>query len=84
MLNSYYALLLDSTKENRLIRYGYTFKDKNMREAKLHALDVCRQMEIVPLPIVWRISHEEHVRLLDKYALPRAYVEDLEDSHEAA
>lgn len=84
-MNSYYALMLDVTDDNSLIRYGYTFKDKNMREAKLHAIDVCREMKIVPSPTVWRISHEAHVRLLDKYALPTAYAEDLvQEQHEEA
>ena len=71
MLNSYYAELLDVTDGNDLIVYGYTFRDKNMREAKIHALHVCRQMEIVPLPTVWRISLERHQRLAQDYAIPK-------------
>ena len=79
MLNSYYAELLDVTDDNRIIRYGYTFKDKNMREAKLHATNISLQMGVVPLPTVWRISHANHVKLLEHYALPSPHPEDLED-----
>lgn len=71
MLNSYYAELIDVTNVNEVIVYGYTFRDKNMREAKLHATEVARQIDAVPLPAVWRISLEKHQLLLDKYALPR-------------
>lgn len=69
MLNSYYAEIIDVVG-NDIIRYGYTFKDKNMREAKLHAIEVCREMQAVPLPSVWRISHKDHVRLSERYTLP--------------
>jgi hypothetical protein len=69
MMNSYWAILLDVTDDNDIITYGYTFRDRNMREAKLHAVDVCRRLGIIPLPDVWRISHAEHVRL-EKYNLP--------------
>ena len=69
MMNSYWAILLDVTDDNDIITYGYTFRDKNMREAKLHAVDVCRRLGIVPLPDVWRISRAEHVRL-EQYSLP--------------
>lgn len=70
MLNSYWAILLDVTDANEIITYGYTFRDKNMREAKLHAVEVCRQMGIVPLPDVWRISHAKHVELGERFTLP--------------
>ena len=69
MMNSYWAILLDVTDDNDIITYGYTFRDRNMREAKLHAVDVCRRLGIVPLPDVWRISHAKHVELA-KYTLP--------------
>lgn len=72
MLNSYYAELIDVTNANEVIVYGYTFRDKNMREAKLHAVDVARQIDAVPLASVWRISLEKHQTLLEKYAIPRA------------
>lgn len=71
MLNSYYAELLDVTDGNDIIVYGYTFRDKNMREAKLHAVEVSRQMQILPLPSVWRISLEQHQRLAKDYAIPK-------------
>lgn len=69
MMNSYYAEIID-IDGNDIIRYGYTFRDKNMREAKLHATEVCRQMEAVPLPAVWRISFKDHQRLAERYTLP--------------
>ena len=68
-MNSYWAILLDVTDDNDIITYGYTFRDKNMREAKLHAVDVCRRLGIVPLPSVWRISHAKHVELA-RYTTP--------------
>ena len=70
MLNSYYAEIMDIQSDNEIVRYGYTFRDRNMREAKLHAVDVCRQMEAVPLPSVWRISFADYQRLAEKYTLP--------------
>ena len=69
MMNSYWAILIDVTDDNDIITYGYTFRDKNMREAKLHAVDVCRRLGIIPLPDVWRISHAKHVEL-SNYTLP--------------
>jgi hypothetical protein len=69
MMNSYWALLIDVTDDNDIITYGYTFRDKNMREAKLHALQVCRLIGCVPLPDIWRISHAKHVEL-SKYTVP--------------
>jgi len=69
MMNSYWAMLLDVTKDNDTITYGYTFRDRNMREAKLHAIEVCREMGCIPLPDVYRISHAEHVSM-EKYVLP--------------
>ena len=69
MMNSYWAILIDVTDTNEIITYGYTFRDKNMREAKLHAVEVCRQIGCVPLPDVWRISHAKHVEL-SNYTLP--------------
>ena len=81
MMNSYWAMLLDVTKDNDIIAYGYTFRDKNMREAKLHAVDVCRQMGCVPLPDVWRISHAKHVEL-ERYTLPTmmSFSRNIEDA----
>ena len=69
-MNSYWAILLDVTDDNDIITYGYTFRDRNMREAKLHAVEVCRRLGIVPLPDVWRISHAKHVELGEKFTLP--------------
>lgn len=69
MLNSYYAEIIDIVG-NDIIRYGYTFRDKNMREAKLHAVEVCREMAAVPLPAVWRISFKDYQRLAEKYTFP--------------
>lgn len=69
MLNSYYAEIMD-INGNEIIRYGYAFRDRNMREAKLHAVEVCRQMEAVPLPSVWRISFKDYQRLAERYTLP--------------
>lgn len=80
MLNSYYAELLDITADNDIILYGYTFKDKNIREARLHARDVSRQMQVVPLPTVWRISHEDYVKLSDKYTLPSMIIREEENA----
>lgn len=70
MLNSYYAEIMDVTDSNELFMYGYTFRAANMREAKLHALEVSREMKAVPLPFVARISHALHVKLSEKYTLP--------------
>ncbi len=70
MLNSYYAEILDAPPNSGLISYGYTFRAKNIREAKLHALEVSREMEAVPLPFVARISHSMYVKLSEKYTLP--------------
>jgi hypothetical protein len=83
-MNSYYALMLDVTDDNRLIRYGYTFKEKDIFHARLHAREVAIETGMMPLPEVWRISHDQYVRLLEKYTVPTAYAEDLEASHEAA
>lgn len=69
MMNSYWAILIDITGDNDIITYGYTFRDRNMREAKLHAVEVCREIGCVPIPDVWRISHAKHVEL-SKYTLP--------------
>lgn len=70
MMNSYYAEIMDITEDNGVLRYGYTFRDKNIREAKLHAVEVCREMNAVPLPSVWRISFKDYQRLADKYTIP--------------
>lgn len=72
MLNSYYAEILDVTEADEVVLYGYTFRDKNIREAKLHAAEVARQINAVPLASVWRISREHHWKLADwGYTLPR-------------
>lgn len=68
-LNNYYAELLDVVG-NDIFLYGYVFKDKSIRDARLHALEVSREMGIVPLPTVYRISRELHDKMCDKYALP--------------
>jgi hypothetical protein len=81
-MNSYWAILLDVTDDNDIITYGYTFRGKNMREAKLHAVDVCRRLGIVPLPDVWRISHAKHVELA-KYTLPTMMQTSTEDEEAA-
>lgn len=70
MLNSYFAEIMDITDRNEIIVYGYTFRAKNMREANLHALEVSREMQAVPLPFVARINHGLHISLLEKYMLP--------------
>jgi len=69
-MNKYYAELLDITDENNIILYGYAFTGRNIREAKLHALDVSRQMEVVPLPSVWRVDKERYSWMIEKYAMP--------------
>jgi hypothetical protein len=58
MMNSYWAILLDVTDDNDIIRYGYTFRDRNMREAKLHAVDVCGRT-----CVKWSRHPEEHSAL---------------------
>lgn len=70
IMNKYYAELLDVTKENDIIRYGYAFMGEDIREAKLHALEVSRQMEVVPLPSVWRVDKERFSWMIEKYATP--------------
>ena len=70
MMNSYWAIMIDVTGDNDVITYGYTFRDKNMREAKLHALEVCREIGCIALPDIWRISHAKHVELGEKFTLP--------------
>ena len=69
MMNSYWAIMIDITGKNDTITYGYTFRDKNMREAKLHALEVCREIGCVALAYIWRIRHAKHVEL-SKYTVP--------------
>ena len=83
MMNSYWAILIDITDDNDLITYGYTFRDKNIREARLHATDVSRQIGCVPLPDVWRISHADHVKL-GKYTLPTMIPPDTDYKEEVA
>lgn len=70
IMNKYYAELLDVTKENDIILYGYAFTGKDIREAKLHATDVSRQMGAVPLPSVWRVDKERFSWMIEKYATP--------------
>lgn len=83
MLNSYFTEFSEVLKDGTVVRYSYTFKDKDMRHAKLHVVDVCRQMDIFPLFKVWRISHEAHVGYLRYCALPKPYIVS-EAEYEAA
>lgn len=70
-MRRYYAELLDITDQNDIILYGYAFSDRNILSAKIHATQVCREMKIVPLPSVWRISKEKYNEMIEKYYLPR-------------
>ena len=69
-MNRYYAELLDVTKENDIILYGYAFTGRDIREAKLHAIDVSRKMGAVPLPSVWRVDKERYSWMIEKYKMP--------------
>lgn len=71
MLNSYYAQMFSGERQyDQPICYGYTFRDKNMREAKLHVVELCKQLGFNVCASVWRISHAEHVRLYSPYTIP--------------
>ena len=82
-MNSYYAEMF-SRSPYGAVTYGYTFKDKNIREARLHALEVCKQLGAFPLPSVWRVSLEQHIKLREKFTLPRAIRIDGSPVDEAA
>lgn len=69
-LKYYYAELLDVSSDNRFKTYGYVFKDNNIQEARLHAVETARTMSIVPLATVWRISREDYDRLVIRFELP--------------
>ena len=69
-MNKYYAELLDVTEGNDIILYGYAFTGKDIREAKLHAIDVSRKMGAVPLPSVWRVDKATYSWMAQRYATP--------------
>ena len=70
MPNSYWAEILDVDDSDEVIVYGYTFQDKNICDAYLHATEVSRNTGLVPLPSVWRISLKKHQQFLGRYAIP--------------
>lgn len=82
-MNRYYAELLDVTDDNEIIRYGYAFMAKNIFDAKMHALQVSRQMKVVPLSTVWRVNKEQYAWMVKGYALP-TMIDMAAVDHEAA
>lgn len=84
MVKYYWAVMLDVTDKNDLVTYGYAFRANNMREAKLHAISECKELGVIPLPSVWRVSLEKYNWMKDKYCVPKpldrvgAYVDGLE------
>ena len=69
-MNRYYAELMDITDSNEIVLYAYAFTAKGMFDAKMHALQVCRQMGIVPLPTVWRVNKEQYSWMGARYSVP--------------
>ena len=82
-MNRYYAELLDITGSNEIVRYGYAFMAKNMFDARMHAMQVCRQMQLVPLPTVWRVNKDQYSWMRLRYSVP-VVIDTMEAEDEAA
>lgn len=69
-MNRYYAELLDTPNGGGIILYGYAFMAKSMFDAKMHAIQISRQMDLVPLPSVWRVNKEQYAWMIERYGVP--------------
>lgn len=82
-MNRYYAELVDSPARGGIALYGYAFMAKSMFDAKMHAIEVSKQLNFVPLPAVWRVNKGQYAWMRKKYPLPTELCK-MAGSHEAA